>query len=492
MHFDVARFPVQSRWRLIILAVTAAGATAAFAMHWTPYGIDDAWITYRYAEHLEAGHGFVYNIGERVLGTSTPLYTLLLASASLAGLPVPGFSYAVGYLSMLAALLGVYLLTRRIHSEAAALLAVVFLVLMQQFHRVATYGMETPLYVCLIVFAFYAYARDRWHVAAVLAALCLLMRLDGAAVGAGLLVTHVLKHRRFPWALAVVYVAVAAPWFAFSQWYFGSPLPNSFVAKQHHMTSVIHAWLVRWLLARPHAIPALLGVAVMLLDASRRLAILPLAVWSSSYVVAYTVSGLWRYEWYLTPMTIPLAVFGAIGVAQVAARVVRSPQRIAVAATALGLLVLSPDAYGLLRQIQRGRYTNQLESARFEASQWMQRHLPADAPIATGGIGMPGYFTGNYIIDSAGLVSPQVVGETGIEFFLETAVQRYRPRYVLLSSHDLHGFMKPDYEVLKTWETGDPLVPRFILACLAPCSPSDLTSTPNVTRGTSPAGSAQE
>src|SRR3990170_6336850 len=49
-----------------------------------PRTIDDAYITFRYARNLLAGNGFVFNPGERVLGTTTPLYTLLLAA--LAGL----------------------------------------------------------------------------------------------------------------------------------------------------------------------------------------------------------------------------------------------------------------------------------------------------------------------------------------------------------------------------------------------------------------------
>ena len=43
----------------------------------TPYDIDDAPITYRYAKNLATGNGFVYNTGERIQGTSTPLYTLI-------------------------------------------------------------------------------------------------------------------------------------------------------------------------------------------------------------------------------------------------------------------------------------------------------------------------------------------------------------------------------------------------------------------------------
>ncbi len=42
--------------------------------------VDDAYITFRYARNLVRGTGFVYNPGERVLGTTTPLYTLVLAA----------------------------------------------------------------------------------------------------------------------------------------------------------------------------------------------------------------------------------------------------------------------------------------------------------------------------------------------------------------------------------------------------------------------------
>ena len=62
--------------------------------------VDDAYITFRYARNLVEEAGLVYNppsaalrrgsgqgsghCGERVLGTTTPLYTLLLAGLSLA------------------------------------------------------------------------------------------------------------------------------------------------------------------------------------------------------------------------------------------------------------------------------------------------------------------------------------------------------------------------------------------------------------------------
>ena len=41
-------------------------------------GMDDAFITFRYAANLAAGHGLVHNPGEAFLGTSAPLYALVL------------------------------------------------------------------------------------------------------------------------------------------------------------------------------------------------------------------------------------------------------------------------------------------------------------------------------------------------------------------------------------------------------------------------------
>ena len=43
------------------------------------YTWEDALITIRYVRNIIQGNGFVYNLGERVLGTTTPGYTLLLA-----------------------------------------------------------------------------------------------------------------------------------------------------------------------------------------------------------------------------------------------------------------------------------------------------------------------------------------------------------------------------------------------------------------------------
>ena len=40
---------------------------------------DDTYITFRYSLNLASGYGFVYNLGEPVLGTTAPLWAMVLA-----------------------------------------------------------------------------------------------------------------------------------------------------------------------------------------------------------------------------------------------------------------------------------------------------------------------------------------------------------------------------------------------------------------------------
>ena len=38
---------------------------------------DDQFILYRYVDNIVSGNGFVFNVGEKVLGSTTPLFTIV-------------------------------------------------------------------------------------------------------------------------------------------------------------------------------------------------------------------------------------------------------------------------------------------------------------------------------------------------------------------------------------------------------------------------------
>ncbi|MFQ5921958.1 MAG: hypothetical protein ACE5M4_03875, partial [Anaerolineales bacterium] len=71
------------RWAEVFIPLLAFGVRLIPG----PRTIDDAYITFRYARNLLDGHGLVYNPGEAVLGTTTPLFALLLSAL---GVPIGG------------------------------------------------------------------------------------------------------------------------------------------------------------------------------------------------------------------------------------------------------------------------------------------------------------------------------------------------------------------------------------------------------------------
>src|SRR5690348_1608071 len=82
--------------QIIALAI-AVGAIIArcLILRSTHCTIEDAYITLRYADNIAAGRGFVYNPGEQVLGTTTPLFTLILALAGRLGVDALTFGKAL-------------------------------------------------------------------------------------------------------------------------------------------------------------------------------------------------------------------------------------------------------------------------------------------------------------------------------------------------------------------------------------------------------------
>lgn len=459
-----------------VVAVFCAAASVLFALYFNGIGPDDPWITYRYSENIAAGRGFVFNEGERVYGTSTPLYALLLAGARLIGLPIPQTSWTLGFVSMNASIVMMFFLVRRLHGQMSGLAAAGLLASAYYFHRIATFGMETPVYTALILAAFLAYAYERVNLAAVFAAACLWMRLDGAAVGAALALAHVLIHRRIPWKAAAIYAAVAAPWFIFSTVYFGSPLPNTMGAKRMHTLYTRLYWMPRWLATEPRFWMGLVGLGAAAVNPALRSKALPFALWGGMYAGAYSLVAMHRYDWYLMPMVPPLAAFAAIGVVWLAQKVATLARYRVLAPVALALALTPVDGAHAVWRMMGNEGILEVERARLEAALWMRDNLPAGDPIATGGIGLVGYFTGRQIYDAMGLVTP---GSQRIEYeiedprsvpfarFLPAILEDYDPQWVfdgfgLEPGQDMPDFMQGRYELVREWRR-EPHFARFIL-----------------------------
>ena len=79
---------------LIAVALLVVTAVYAWGVHRHHFLCDDAFISFRYAQHLSEGQGLVWNRGERVEGYTNFLWVLLMAAAIGAGIAPESASVA--------------------------------------------------------------------------------------------------------------------------------------------------------------------------------------------------------------------------------------------------------------------------------------------------------------------------------------------------------------------------------------------------------------
>lgn len=202
-------------------------------------GSDDAYISYRYALNLIAGHGLVFNPGERVEGYTNLLYVLLMAPLAWLGGPDRLYPHSVALNLVFAALTVVQVgryVSRRLDGFRGGLAALLLALCPSLWVAVAS-GLETPLVLWLQVAIWIAAEQVAgeggkvWRLAG-LCVLLILTRADGFLLPGLAAAFLFLKGRRRE-ALAVAATAAAAVGLLVL-WrlsYYGWPLPNTYYAK---------------------------------------------------------------------------------------------------------------------------------------------------------------------------------------------------------------------------------------------------------------------
>jgi arabinofuranosyltransferase len=213
---------------------------------------DDAYIVFRYAEHLARGEGLVWNAGERVEGYSSFLYTVLLGVTRRVGLAPIATSHAVGLAAFLGSLLATFYAARLTFASAAAgLLVMTLLGVNYTFSIFATGGLETSLHAFLVCagLALVAHGQTRgWSapcpwLMSILIGLLMLTRPDSAipcAVFAGVALWRLRATDGWrPYAqLLAPATVILALWLTWKLVYYGELLPNTYHVKVASSTSL--------------------------------------------------------------------------------------------------------------------------------------------------------------------------------------------------------------------------------------------------------------
>lgn len=459
-HVSPAGVPTASRLeqRLATGALFAVAAWVAWAGG--IYSYDDAFITYRMAANLAAGHGFVYNPGEWHLGSTAALYGLILAAIGRVSGPewIPAVSGALSCASMLATGLllpalgagaGVAAADAATGRRAGVAAGLLYLASPLLF---VTFGGEMPFLLALVTGAFLAEQRGRTFLAAVLAALVAVTRPDGVLAIAVVLVTMAVRRRRLPWREAAVAVLVLVPFLGLAWYAYGSPLPSTLQAKLAQRDSGLWGtfgrglidWLrlFLWDASRPNlgfapvTPPTLwLWIAVGAAAVWRRRGVLPLLGWTAVFTGGYALLRAPFYHWYVAPAALGLCLLGGAGLAWAVERLIdgvagRAGARRPLLATAGVIVAAVAISLPPLAALPRTSRLNDNVRLYIETGGWLAAHTRPTSRVGYYEIGYIGFHGRRPMVDALGLIDPSVAPAVRAHDF-GRAFRIARPDYIL-------------------------------------------------------------
>jgi len=407
--------------------------------------VDDAYISYRYADHLVRGLGLVFNRGEHVEGYSNFLWVILLALLQSVGADPVRASQGLG-VSCSVASLGLAVMATWKHLEVRSAGVVAFVAaLLAGSGYVAAWavgGLEGPLFGLLLVAAWWASAGEsamslrRQILAASLFALLALTRPEGGIVALGAVGMHVGRaHRRGEswrapsfWMFPALVLGVLTAYHAWRFVYYGPHLfPNSVRAKLGG--GVSSPWRGVRYVARQFLFPYLpLLLPPVLLGTWKRLAPAAAAALRAGnplflglLLLVAGVGGDWGQGRFFAPLLPLAAALFAIWLGNGMARWGSTRwgatlwgrgtwRRAALWVLAAAYLAGSTLVTSVRREAAVRRSYAAVDAERIMLGKWLAENIPADVVIAVHSAGQIPYYSRLPAHDMLGLNDEHIAG----------------------------------------------------------------------------------
>lgn len=449
------------RYKYALLAVVlAAGATFSYLFGSHAYNInkhfgfplDDPWIHLQFAKNLHDYGSFSYFKNEMVTaGSTSPLYTLLLAVGFFFTSNEMMLSYVFGVLFLLVAAFYLFKLASNISDSLPLALGASLLLLAEpRMQWAALSGMETTLFIALLLGTLYFY-QSKQSIAFVIASGFLIWARPEAIIMFIAIALDVVYH--LFWVVpsktkkkseppvrpsllwlkksAAIIAVFAVVYAVFNLYLSGSIFPNTFAAKikyYSNMNRQLFATQVFHFLANGHMIVlaafAGLGIISIMIKIWKRQSqsqLVPLLL-SIGLFLAYMFKLPFLYQEgrYIMPV-IPFVILLAVVGLQVALSpekklfgLVRKRQHVLLAQAAVVLFVITQ--WGIASWYKRpdyAEYCKYINDRQVRTGKWLHDHTPENAIIGTHDIGAIAFYSGRRIADMVGLVSPEMIDRIG-------------------------------------------------------------------------------
>jgi hypothetical protein len=457
---------------LIPAAILAIAVRVYFAKVVLPDRLcDDCYTTLRYAANLAQGNGFVFNIGESVWGTTTPLLTLILS--------LTAFVFGVSALETATVAFGIvgyavfWLLLFKIFEESLvprliSMPVILFAMFGPAFLENSLSGMETALVLALMAGSYLCYMKDRPIGLGMLFALLLLARIDtlvwSGIVGGAYILRHLTENRRRIFLALAAFLLVALPWHVFALVKFQSLIPQTVTAKAvtNNMLHLSYwSYIVEFCRVYFPA-GALLNSALPVLSLLAILIVGGVAVWRQ-YPLLRPLPVFWfcfnaffigakaqLFSWYLPP-TKWLAYFLVLAGFYAAWNQYLTVRKHIALQLAPWCLLFALLAFHCVSGDYRFYQDRSKPNPWTDLANYISYNTSPDDRIFLEHIGLVGYRSMRPILDDIGLVSPDIlqIRRQHPETWIPESLRKHRPEVVVL-----YGWQLPDYEG-KPWPAED-------------------------------------
>ncbi|MBI3738707.1 MAG: hypothetical protein HY258_06645 [Chloroflexi bacterium] len=440
---------------LIILAVAVVVGAAIYLLasaliYRIGFPLDDSWIHLTYARNLALHGQWAFQLGHPSAGSTAPLWTFLLAIGFWFDLAPYFWTYFLGGATLFGIAVLMEYTARKLIQAYRPRLPWVGLFFAAEWHLMwaAMSGMETLLHAFLVttVLVMLMTGSRRYLTLGLLTGLSVWVRPDGLTLLGPIVLTIFLveknladKFRALVMCL-IGFGSLFVPYLLFNLWLSGTPMPNTFYAKQTEYAAwqakpVLYRFSVLFvqLLTGPSVVlfPGVVGSIVL---AIRRHAWSALAamVWCGGYLLLYILRlPAYQHGRYLMPAMPIFFLFGLLAFIEFQKSnlfrqyhwFIKTAWQFSLVAVLLLFVVLGARSYG--------EDVGLIESEMVVTAKWVAANLPAEAVVAAHDIGALGYFDHHELIDLAGLVSPEVVPFMRNETRLAEFLNQRRANYLI-------------------------------------------------------------
>jgi len=403
-----------------------------FSYRWRYFQLDDALIYLRYIKNFQNGFGLVYNPGERFNGLTSPLYSYitLLLSFVVSNLQILSISLS-GLFLFIASALGGELFSESIYGKVLTSVAVASFG-----YFYFTFGMETTLFLALIVASLYLYKIQSNYLVIALA-LLVNTRSEGVFLALPLALDAVARKRLPPLKFIIAAALLFLVPFVINYIYYGSPLPATGSAKIGQGKSGL--WGERWIFLNSGYLDQMAfsgnkivrWIFVVLSAAGAIILVRKRAAFYSLIFIFllfsfYSLMNIPNYHWYYAPFFYFGILFSSRALESLACWIGGNFGRLA-RAGAIGVF-LCGVAYFFFQTSASVATGNREDYAKIGI--WLKNNTPPNASVAMVEVGTVGWYADRNIIDILGLTNKYNADFIARRDFTGW-FEKYQPDYIL-------------------------------------------------------------